>query len=83
VQQLLAQFESNKQSLLAVVVVSSTDGVVYNINRCTLMLMFDKCSVIGGLDVLDSIERVPTDAKNVPLTDIRITSVTIHANPLA
>jgi len=40
-------------------------------------------SVIGGLDTLDAIERIPTDAKDRPLSEIRLESVTIHANPLA
>ncbi len=39
--------------------------------------------VIDGREVLDTMERVPTDAKDRPLTEISLRSVTIHANPLA
>jgi peptidyl-prolyl cis-trans isomerase-like 3 len=40
--------------------------------------------VIDGMDVLDKLERVPSDAaNNRPLQDIVLESVTIHANPLA
>jgi peptidyl-prolyl cis-trans isomerase-like 3 len=39
--------------------------------------------VIDGLEVLDTLEAMPVDAKNRPLTKVRIQSVTIHANPLA
>ncbi|KAG2436357.1 hypothetical protein HXX76_006664 [Chlamydomonas incerta] len=39
--------------------------------------------VIDGLEVLDRMEKVPTDDKDRPKTDIRINKVTIHANPIA
>ena len=39
--------------------------------------------VIDGMDTLDAMEGVPTDAKDRPLKEIVIKSVTIHANPLA
>lgn len=39
--------------------------------------------VIDGLDVLDKIEKVPTDGRDRPLQEIKIDSVTIHANPMA
>ncbi|KAI9325634.1 cyclophilin-like domain-containing protein [Obelidium mucronatum] len=40
--------------------------------------------VIDGFDTLDAIEKVPVDGKsNRPVQDVRIKSVTIHANPLA
>jgi peptidyl-prolyl cis-trans isomerase-like 3 len=39
--------------------------------------------VIHGMDTLDAIERVRTDEKDRPLQEIKILSVTIHANPLA
>lgn len=40
--------------------------------------------VIDGADsTLDAIERVPVNAKNRPLEEIRLKSVTIHANPIA
>ncbi|KAF4527364.1 hypothetical protein B566_EDAN001143 [Ephemera danica] len=40
--------------------------------------------VIDGLETLDELEKMPVNPKNFrPLTDIRINSITIHANPLA
>ena len=39
--------------------------------------------VIDGLETLDEMERAPVGKKNRPVTDIRIKSVTIHANPFA
>ncbi|KAF9478320.1 cyclophilin-like protein [Pholiota conissans] len=40
--------------------------------------------VIDGADsTLDSIERVPVNNKNRPLNEIKLTSVTIHSNPIA
>jgi peptidyl-prolyl cis-trans isomerase-like 3 len=40
--------------------------------------------VIDGFDVLDDLEKLPVNPKNhKPLVDRRITSVTIHANPIA
>mmetsp|Transcript_3142 Transcript_3142/g.11997 ORF Transcript_3142/g.11997 Transcript_3142/m.11997 type:complete len:174 (-) Transcript_3142:108-629(-) len=39
--------------------------------------------VIHGLDVLDSMEKVPVGPKHRPETEIRLDSITIHANPLA
>jgi peptidyl-prolyl cis-trans isomerase-like 3 len=40
--------------------------------------------VIDGADsTLDAIEKTPIDAKNRPLQEIRIKSITIHANPIA
>lgn len=39
--------------------------------------------VIDGFEVLDLIEKTPTDSKDHPLTPITIISTTIHANPLA
>lgn len=43
-----------------------------------------KKRVIDGVDTtLDAIEKVPVDEKNRPIQEIRIKSVTIHANPLA
>ena len=39
--------------------------------------------VIDGFDVLENIEKVPVGKKNRPLTDIKLESVIIHANPLA
>ncbi|KAJ3665336.1 hypothetical protein Zmor_000835 [Zophobas morio] len=44
--------------------------------------MFAK--VIDGFETLDELEKVPVNQKNYrPLNDIRINSITIHANPLA
>ncbi|KAJ3297288.1 Peptidyl-prolyl cis-trans isomerase cyp10 [Rhizoclosmatium sp. JEL0117] len=40
--------------------------------------------VIDGMDTLDAMEKVPVEGgSNRPLQDIRIRSITIHANPLA
>ncbi|CAM9647983.1 unnamed protein product [Phaeothamnion confervicola] len=39
--------------------------------------------VIDGIDVLDAMERSPVGKKDRPTTDIRLNTVTIHANPLA
>lgn len=40
--------------------------------------------VIDGFDVLDELEKLPVNPKNhKPLRDVRLNSVTIHANPLA
>eukprot|EP00842_Homolaphlyctis_polyrhiza_P006213 jgi/Hompol1/6593/HPOL_003154-RA len=39
--------------------------------------------VIDGMDTLDALEKLPVDASNRPLQDVRIQSVTIHANPIA
>ncbi|EPT05530.1 hypothetical protein FOMPIDRAFT_1021341 [Fomitopsis schrenkii] len=40
--------------------------------------------VIDGADsTLDAMERAPVNAKNRPLTEIKLNGVTIHANPIA
>lgn len=39
--------------------------------------------VIDGMDVLDKAERIPVDAGDRPMQEIRLNRVTIHANPLA
>ncbi|KAL1505232.1 hypothetical protein ABEB36_004840 [Hypothenemus hampei] len=40
--------------------------------------------VIDGFETLDELEKVAVNPKNFrPLNDVRINSVTIHANPLA
>ncbi|KAL4252588.1 Peptidyl-prolyl cis-trans isomerase-like 3 [Abortiporus biennis] len=40
--------------------------------------------VIDGADsTLDAMEHTPVNPKNRPLTEIRLTHVTIHANPIA
>ncbi|TCD65140.1 Peptidyl-prolyl cis-trans isomerase cyp10 [Steccherinum ochraceum] len=40
--------------------------------------------VIDGADTtLDAMERAPVTPKNRPLTEIKMTGVTIHANPIA
>jgi peptidyl-prolyl cis-trans isomerase-like 3 len=50
----------------------SLDGVYCVIGR-----------LIDGETVLDAIERAPVGAKHRPVTDIKIVSITIHANPIA
>lgn len=49
----------------------------------TRSFLLPSCRVIDGLDVLDSMEKVPVDAKHRPAKEITIQSVTIHANPIA
>ena len=39
--------------------------------------------VIHGMETLDSMEKVPVDARDRPLEAITLRSVTIHSNPLA
>lgn len=39
--------------------------------------------VIDGWDTLDALEKLTVDATNKPTVDVRIRSVTIHANPIA
>eukprot|EP01111_Echinosteliopsis_oligospora_P011344 TRINITY_DN3726_c0_g1_i1.p1 TRINITY_DN3726_c0_g1~~TRINITY_DN3726_c0_g1_i1.p1 ORF type:complete len:161 (+),score=34.71 TRINITY_DN3726_c0_g1_i1:45-527(+) len=39
--------------------------------------------MIAGGEVLDTMEKIPTDAQDRPLADIVVERVTIHANPLA
>ena len=39
--------------------------------------------VIDGFETLDSVERVPVEKKNRPVTPIIINKITIHANPIA
>ena len=39
--------------------------------------------IIHGFDVLDAMEKVPVTKKNKPETEIKVRSVTMHANPLA
>ena len=40
--------------------------------------------VIDGLETLDELEKLPVKPKTFqPLTDTRLNSVTIHANPFA
>jgi peptidyl-prolyl cis-trans isomerase-like 3 len=39
--------------------------------------------VIHGLEVLDYLEKSPSNEKNRPLSDLLIKGFTIHANPIA
>ena len=39
--------------------------------------------VIDGFDALNALEKIPVDSKNRPLTETRLLSTTIHANPIA
>ncbi|KAI8853518.1 peptidyl-prolyl cis-trans isomerase-like 3 [Chytridium lagenaria] len=39
--------------------------------------------VIDGMDTVDSLEKIPSDAQHRPMQEIRIRNVTIHANPIA
>jgi hypothetical protein len=50
----------------------------------TVSKQINFCRVIDGSDTLDELEKLPVNPKNYkPLTDTRINSITIHANPLA
>lgn len=39
--------------------------------------------LIDGMDTLDKMEKVPVGAQDRPVQEIRLTRVTIHANPMA
>ncbi len=39
--------------------------------------------LIDGFTVLDKLEKTPGDERDRPVKDVKIVSVTIHANPLA
>lgn len=40
--------------------------------------------IIDGLEVLDELEKVPVNEKNFrPISEVKLNSVTIHANPIA
>jgi len=39
--------------------------------------------VIHGGDILDTMEKAPTDSKDRPLSEIKLENITIHANPFA
>ena len=39
--------------------------------------------VIDGHETLDAMEKIPVGKKDRPLTEIKLSSITIHANPLA
>ncbi|KAG1668534.1 hypothetical protein FOA52_012128 [Chlamydomonas sp. UWO 241] len=39
--------------------------------------------VIDGLDTLDRLEKLPVDAADRPKQEVKINSVTVHANPMA
>ena len=43
--------------------------------------MFGK--IIDGFDTLDALERCQVNDKHRPLSELRLKSVTVHANPLA
>ena len=39
--------------------------------------------VIDGFDTLDALERCQVNEKHRPLSEVRLRSITVHANPLA
>lgn len=45
--------------------------------------MTNCCRVIDGMDTLDLLEKVEVNHKHRPIKEVRLQSVTIHANPLA
>ncbi|CAG8542559.1 10074_t:CDS:2 [Paraglomus brasilianum] len=65
-----------------------TNGSQFFITYAKLPHLDTKYTVFGKVidgaeTTLDAIEKVPVDEKNRPIQEIRIKSVTIHANPLA
>lgn len=58
-----------------------TNFYFYSLNTLRKWVFF---RVIDGFDTLDELEKLPVSVKNYrPLTDTRVTGVTIHANPIA
>lgn len=56
----------------------------YVVSFCNLLSLFCLFRVIDGLETLDDLEKLPVNEKTYrPLTEVRIKSVTIHANPIA
>ena len=55
--------------------------------RCLALLVFiafSCCRVIDGWDTLNELEKQPVQEKTYrPLNEVRLQSVTIHANPVA
>ena len=39
--------------------------------------------VIDGFDALEALEKIPVNPKHKPITESRLNSVTVHANPIA
>lgn len=39
--------------------------------------------MIDGFETLDELEKIPVNEKHRPEKEVRITSVKIHANPIA
>ena len=39
--------------------------------------------MVDGFETLDKLEKEAVGKNNIPLNDIKITDVTIHANPIA
>ncbi len=64
-----------------------TDAFHYKVNLFAignLLSLFCLFRVIDGLETLDDLEKLPVNEKTFrPLTEVRIKSVTIHANPIA
>lgn len=61
---------------------SKLDGCVSFMRRDHSWLALFR--VIDGADsTLDAIEKIPVDDKHRPIQEVRIRSVTIHANPIA
>lgn len=54
------------------------------LNKNVLLLITFCFRIIDGFEALDDLEKMAVNPKTYrPLTESRITSVTIHANPLA
>eukprot|EP01127_Copromyxa_protea_P006985 TRINITY_DN1691_c0_g1_i1.p1 TRINITY_DN1691_c0_g1~~TRINITY_DN1691_c0_g1_i1.p1 ORF type:complete len:112 (-),score=17.75 TRINITY_DN1691_c0_g1_i1:115-450(-) len=64
-----------------------TNGSQFFFSYATLPYLDKKYTIFGrviyGLEILAKMEKVDVTSSNKPVADIKITSVTIHANPLA
>lgn len=57
---------------------------MYDIKEFACLKIMHSFRVIDGFEALDELEKLPVNPKNFkPLTEIRISSITIHANPIA
>lgn len=56
-------------------------GCYFEQKKALLCVVFSR--VIDGFDTLDELEKLPVNEKHRPEREVRIRSVTIHANPMA
>lgn len=66
---------------------SNTNGSQFFITYAKQSHLDNKYTVFGkvidGLETLDALERMQVDDKHRPQQEVKIRSVTIHANPIA